>query len=618
LRALCYTPGLPFAVVQPRPSRHKEAFDPMPKADLVLLHAPSVYDFRKTSIMYGPVSDLVPSSHIFEMYPLGFTTIAEYMERHGLTVRLVNLAVLMLSRPKFDVERAIRDLNPVAFGIDLHWMPHAHGSIEVARICKRHHPDTPVVFGGFSASYFHEELARYDCVDYVIRGDSTEEPFTQLMYALKRGGSVAGIPNLTYKDASGAVVVNELTCVPDTFDHVKLDYSFSMRSVIRDRDMVSALPFKGWLSYPVSASLTCRGCTRSCVTCGGSAFAFREHFGRKSVAFRDPQLLIKDIAHIAKHIPGPVFVLNDFRQAGDDYAREFITGLKRIDFKNPIGFEFFTPPSEDFYALLDENLNDYSVEVSAESHDDSVRRAFGKPYTWEELSASIEASFKPNCQRFDLYFMTGIPTQTAQSVLDTVPAIEELYARVGNNSRLLPFIGPMAPFLDPGSMVFEDPDRFGYTLRAHTLAEHRELLMQPSWKHILNYIPDGMTLDEMVDSTYEAALGLNRVKARVGALDQKTACVTERRVVEARLAMARIDEIKDEAPAEQPALLAELKREIDALNESTVCEKSELNWPASANLGHVIHNVHLWLQVNAEALFPRLRKIDPRFIKSEQ
>jgi len=43
---------------------------------------------------------------------------------------------------------------------------------------------------------------------------------------------------------------------------------------------------------------------------------------------------------------------------------------------------------------------------------------------------------------------------------------------------LLPFIGPMAPFLDPGSMVFEDPGRYGYTLGARTLAEHRRLLTQ--------------------------------------------------------------------------------------------------------------------------------------------
>jgi len=45
--------------------------------DLVLLHPPSVYDFRQKTILYGPVSDLIPPSPIFEMYPIGFTSIAE-------------------------------------------------------------------------------------------------------------------------------------------------------------------------------------------------------------------------------------------------------------------------------------------------------------------------------------------------------------------------------------------------------------------------------------------------------------------------------------------------------------------------------------------------------------
>ncbi|HSJ54041.1 MAG TPA: cobalamin-dependent protein, partial [Anaerolineae bacterium] len=190
----------------------------MPNTDLVLLHAPSVYDFRQRSILYGPVSDLVPSTPVFEMYPIGFTTIAEYLERHGFRVRIVNLAVRMLGGDGFDPEKLIRSLHPVAFGIDLHWMPHAHGAVEIARLCKQYHPDTPVVFGGFSSSYFHEELIRRPEVDYVVRGDSTEVPILQLMQHLAgRPGApaLADIPNLTWQDADGTVHANELTYSPD-------------------------------------------------------------------------------------------------------------------------------------------------------------------------------------------------------------------------------------------------------------------------------------------------------------------------------------------------------------------------------------------------------------------
>jgi len=571
----------------------------MGKADLVLLHAPSVYDFRERSIMFGPVSDMVPSTPVFEMYPLGFTTIAEYLERHGLNVRIVNLAVLMLNRPDFDVEKAIREMDPVAFGIDLHWLPHAHGSIEIARICKKHHPDTPVVFGGLSSSYFHEELCAYDAVDYVLRGDSTEEPFRMLMGALRGHGSVADIPNLTWKGPDGSVNVNPLSWVPADMDDISLDYSFNMRAVIRYRDMMGFVPFKDWLNYPVCASLTCRGCTHNCVTCGGSAYAFREHFGRDRIAFRDPELLVHDIQHIQKYIPGPVFVLNDFLQAGRDYMETFVKGLSRINLRNPIGFEFFTPPEEDLYAFLDEHLKDYSVEISVESHDDAVRAAFGKKhYTTEQVEESIRAALRHGCKRFDLYFMTGIPSQTAASVLETPDYVKGLYERTGNDCRLLPFISPMAPFLDPGSLAFDDPDTHGYTRLATTLEEHRQLLLEPSWRYIMNYESKAMSKGEMIDATYQAAIGVNRVKAAVGAIPADQAPQTEARIAQATLAMERIDEIVSGDPAHRAQALDDFRSEIDKLNESTVCEKNELNWPAYTQPRHLFNVIALWFSEN--------------------
>jgi hypothetical protein len=232
-----------------------------------------------------------------------------------------------------------------------------------------------------------------------------------------------------------------------------------------------------------------------------------------------------------------------------------------------------------------------------ESHDDGVRAAFGKRYTAAELEDSVDAALRAGCRRFDLYFMTGLPTQTARSVRDTVPYVERLYERLGERAdRLLAFTSPMAPTLDPGSMVFDDPERWGYKLRARTLEEHRKLLVQPSWKHILNYEPDAMTRDELVDSTYEAGIGLTRVKARYGAVSESAAAVTEARILRARDAMDLIDAIVDGDPVLRARRLARLKTEFDTLNESTVCEKNELEWPARARIGNVVNVLGLWLR----------------------
>ena len=149
----------------------------MKPVDLVLLHPPSVYRFRELPIFHGPISDVIPSSFIFENYPIGFLTLSEYLSRHGMTVRIVNLAMKMLRDFSFDVDGFLAKLHPAAFGIDLHWLPHADGALSLAEAIKRLHPGTPVIFGGLSATYYRQEILRdYPFVDFIVCGDSTEEP----------------------------------------------------------------------------------------------------------------------------------------------------------------------------------------------------------------------------------------------------------------------------------------------------------------------------------------------------------------------------------------------------------------------------------------------------------
>ena len=262
----------------------------MSQPDLILLHPPSVYDFRRKTMLYGPVSDVVPSSPIFEMYPIGFTSIAEYLERSGYRVRIVNLAVRMLSDDSFDAEELIKKLKAPVFGIDLHWLVHAHGAIEIAKLVKKHHPQAKLVVGGLSATYFHRELLQYPEIDYVLRGDSTEEPFRLLMNCLKNGGEVTAVPNLTWRDDAGKHQETPLSYVPDDLGEAMVHhYDNILRLVIRYRDIINYVPFKGWLKYPVTAALTCRGCTQGCIFCGGSAAAFRRVCNRERPVFRSPE-----------------------------------------------------------------------------------------------------------------------------------------------------------------------------------------------------------------------------------------------------------------------------------------------------------------------------------------
>ena len=556
----------------------------MARIDLILLHPPTLYDFRHRPGIHGPISDVVPSTPIFEMYPIGFASLSEYLERHGLTVRIINVAMKMLKDEKFDVERLIQKNKPVAFGIDLHWMAHVQGALALAEIIKRFHPSIPVILGGLSATYYHEEILRqYPFIDFVLRGDSTEKPLVQLLQTIKKGGEFEKIPNLTYRDGKNRIQINPLTHVPESLDEITIDYLHIMKKVVRYIDPTGYQPFIDWYAYPVTAVFTCRGCIYSCKTCGGSAQTFRTMANRRKPAYRNPRLLAQDIFNVSDHLHAPVMVIGDIFQPGEEYGFTFLEEMKRRPITNHIAFEFFVPPSRAQLKRIAESIPNFNIEISPESHDEEVRRAFGRPYDNQSLERMIGDAVDLGSKRIDLFFMTGLPRQTYSSVLETVDYSRSLLERFRPYGKLFPFISPLAPFLDPGSAVFEAPEKYGYRLLCRTVEEHRQALLAPSWKYILNYETEWMNRDEIVYSTYEAGKRLNRLKAEFGLIDPKTAESVELRLEGAVGMMKEIDRIMTLPNAiEREAALESLSGGRLALRQysmSTICEKKELEWP---------------------------------------
>ncbi len=546
--------------------------------DLVLLHAPSVYDFRQKTILYGPVSDLIPPSPVFEMYPIGLTSIAEYLERAGYRVRIVNLAVRMLNDKRFDAEAFIKRLKSPVFGIDLHWMLHAHGAIEVARIVKRHHPQAKLVFGGFSSSYYHRELLEYPEIDYVLRGDSTEEPFRQLMDCIASNREPEMVPNLTWRDSQGTIHENPLSHVPSDLSDVMVNhYGNVVRSVIRYRDLVSYTPVKGWLRYPITAVLTCRGCTQNCTICGGSAAAFRDFYNREKPVFRSPEEVAKDVTQISHFSNGPIFILGDLRQPGEDYAGRVLSLLRKNRVRNQFFLELFTPAPREFLHQMSQSCPNFCLEISPESHDPEIRKAIGRHYSDNDLEQTLGDALDVGCGRLDVFFMIGLPRQTPQSVMDTVDYCDHLLEKFKADKRLSLFIAPLAPFLDPGSLAFEHPKRYGYRILFRTLEEHRQALASPTWKYSLNYETEWMTRQQIVDTAYEAILRLNRLKAKHGVIPQRMAKAGQKRIRAAWEMTQRIDDMLSKGAHNE---LARLKPEVDRINMFPVAEKIQLELPA--------------------------------------
>ena len=481
------------------------------KADLFFLHAPSVYDFRdREDLLFAHLSDSdsVNTTTIYEIYPLGLLSLKQRLREEGLTAEIVNLASLMLTHPSIDVKRLIARLEAPVFGFDLHWLIHCHGALEVAKIVKAIHPDSLVIFGGISSTYFAEELIRYDAVDVVVQGYDTLEVVVRLMNAVTRGPrDFSKIPNLLYKSARSEIVSTGFSHKPmSQYNDTTVDWSYyenvKQKKLFTGR-MIMTLPNTG--------------CAHDCGWCGGSRSAYRKIMGVRKT------LITKGMGHVAEELRSMgdaakktgIYALQCYSESK---ARlyEYLDVVKEMGYKT-VNFEQFHLPDRETVERMVRSTRAF-INLSPESHDPVISKLAGRgTYTMEQMEDWIERALDAGIAGVMVWFFIGMPRQTAQSVMDTVAYCESLIKKF-RGKNVVPLICPMVPFLDPGSRFFEEPDKHGYHIFHRTLEEHRQALVAPIWHERLNYSTNWLSTREIQEVSYQAVTELVKVKGELGML----------------------------------------------------------------------------------------------------
>lgn len=567
------------------------------RPDIQFFHAPSVYDFRKHKAVLGPIADVIPSTSVFDMYPIGMTSMADYLEERGYRAQIINLAARMLTSKSYDAEKVIARSKARFFALDLHWLPHAHGAIEVAKIIKKYHPNKPVIIGGLTSSYFHRQLIEYPCIDYVLRGDSVEEPLYLLLNALSGKAPLADVPNLTYKGSGGAVIENSLSHILQSLDYLSIpSYRYAITSVFKYGSFKNILPFADWLQYPMTMLLTSRGCSYNCAICGGGRSAYERVCRRRKPAFRSPARLIEDVRVISSFSSAPIFVVHDLRHGGKEYAREFLERLSREKIDNEFVFELFKPAGDEYLALIDSSVARYSLQVSIESHVERIRQKGGKfsRYSNKDIFNTFLAAFKNGCRKIDLFFIVGLPEQDYDDAVGCVEytreLLEQLQEKLGVPAPLIPYTAPYAPFLDPGCAIYEEPQKFGFTRLWDSLDDCRTALLAPSWKYTINYETKWLNRDQIVAATYAAAGGLNELKYEMNLIDRNSYELARSNLQKSLKVMALVDEVtlqelgqkpKTPIPPDTAALILQKVNRIQQIGgtEFVLCGKKEMRWP---------------------------------------
>jgi B12-binding domain/radical SAM domain protein len=539
--------------------------------DVLLIHPPAFYDFRKKPFFTGALGTSVEQVQ-FDKIPIGMLSIAEYLDRHGYKVLVDNLGSRMVSSQAFDAEEYLKKTSARVFAIGLHFQQHSQGAIETARLCKQFHPGSLVIMGGLTATCFHEEIIRkYEFVDAVIRGEA-EKPFLQFLRNLEKHGHIAETPNLTYRTDGGDIMVVPLMPPDEDLD----EYEYTRFDLL---DPQTSIFTPG--SLPRWSLEVCRGCVYNCSICGGSAYAYKTRLGRGKPAFRSPDRIVKDIKKLSEQGIRSVGLYQDPRMGGKKYWQELLAALRRekpgID---RLSLDLLAPAGEEFIRGVAEIGKPVTLHICPDTGSDEVRRMLGRRYSTEALVRTVKLCHQ-HLIPVTSFFSVGLAGETRETVTKTW----ELWDRISSLEQIMntrgralglgdsvplggPILGPIV--LDPGSLAFDFPEKYGYKLLYKTLEEYIRGLSGPSWHHWLNYETSLLKKEEIIEIILQSTAFSIEQREACGFYNHIQADAERRRLRGDIIALKEVDRIMGlPDPAERESRLKDLRTKLDSfLNPS--------------------------------------------------
>jgi len=537
--------------------------------DVILVHPPAVYDFRRRPLFPGALGRSVEGVQ-FTKVPIGSLSLAEYLDRHGFKVTIDNLGDRMVNIPGFDVEKHIKNSSAAIFGVGMHFQQHAQGAIEIARLYKKLHPGSLVVMGGLTATRFHEEIiGKYDFIDAVIRGEG-EKPLLQLVQAYEKNGKLTGTPNITFRDQDGLTSVSPMMPASENLD----DYEFTRFDLIEPKNSIYADDSCHRWSLEV-----CRGCTYNCTICGGSAYTYKKYLGMKKPAFRSPAKIVADMKKLNDQNVTFIGLFQDPRMGGRKYWQELIaTLIKEKPVIERLSLDLLAPANEEFIREVSKIGRQIIFHLCPDVGSDIVRKKLGRNYTNEQLLETMKLCYKYKIPVTN-FFSIGLAGETAAQMketwdlwakLDDMNHEAQLKGDFGDIDDEVPIggqiLGPIV--LDPGSQAFDSPEEYGYKLLYKTLEEYIEGMSQASWNYWINYETELLERSDIIELIHQSTEFTIDQREKHGFYGSQEAYYEKCRIEADRVIVKEMDNIlKLENARERDMRIIAIRRNLDELEK---------------------------------------------------
>lgn len=478
----------------------------------LFVHSPKMNNY------YKPLGDFI----WINFMPMGVLAMADWLDRHGHPSRIVHCGIEWIEDHNFLIADYVAARKPLVVALTLHWHQQCYDAIENARQIKAAVPDCFLVFGGFTASYFHEDILKdYDFVDGVVRGDG-EIPMLELVKCVAAGDreGLRDVPNLAWR-GNGEVVVNPISYVGTRklvdqlqFANMPLleHYETYVRQIglpfIYAKNESKEANFKKYtIRSPLYPLCVGRGCPVDCTYCGGSYRSQQLISNRRHYFYRSYDAVIDTIAQARKYGYETMHTCYDPEPRQQKYYARLWRELRARGIQTEWFFECNALPSRemiDEFALTFPSAKSV-IAISPESGSERVRKANrGFFFTNEELMSTLEYIDDKGIT-MEIFFTYGIPFETEADLWETI----RLRRAIARRFKHIQGMRALSIELEPGAPWQMAPEAHGVRTSLQTFRDfyeaHRDA-SQGTYTRLGYYVPNYFADRDVDEKTFAERL----------------------------------------------------------------------------------------------------------------
>lgn len=451
--------------------------------DIVFLHP--LTTFRK---------HLVNSPYLITHYyllPMGVFSLASLLQKEGYAVRIINIGLELSLSPSIEIENFIKSINSRIYAIDLHWFYHSEGAVQLAEICKKQHPDSMVILGGFTATWFYEEILQtHKFIDAIVLGEA-EQSILEFTRAYLKNQDLSKVHGIAYRVNN---IIKEINSnPPPSIDNL----NFTDLSLLENwENYLKTCPEGCSSNNPPSFWLTiARGCIYNCIYCGGSCSSYKLITKRQQPIFRSPQIVVEDILKLQKLGVKRICFSHDPEIAGEKYWSKILHELEKNQINMQAYYESSQLPSKHFLQSMKRVFNEVEVAIYPLSPNEHVRIAAGKKFTNDQLFKTLNICEDLKVSS-DIYFTVGLPAET----LSFYEHFRKMVKKISTFPSSL--IYPLSIYtIDPSSLMAINPEKYNLKLLLKTFNDYKNMCSSPYIIDRIGHETNSLSREQILELT---------------------------------------------------------------------------------------------------------------------